>query len=140
MTGRFREAPAIFSVALAFGVFMLTSAGILISMHPIHPFAGEAGAIRQSAALLPGFTADNAPAPNIGLIVTSLETGSQAQRAGMHVGDAILSVDGRATRSLGQVGAYLRHDRRPEVDLAVLHGDTLRHVILMRDRDGDHGT
>jgi hypothetical protein len=139
MIGRIRQSPAIFSIALILCTFLLTSAAIMISMHPIHLF-GEPSSARQAAALLPGFTADDAPSPGIGLIVTSLRSGSEAQRAGLRVGDAVLSVDGRAIRSLGQIGPYLRRDRNPRIDFAVLHGDALRHVILMRGQDGVHGT
>lgn len=139
MIRQIRDSPAFSTVALIVAAFLLTTAGILIVRYPIGPLFGGTTSATDAGALLPGITVDNAPPPAIGLVVTSLRSGGEAEHAGLQVGDAVIAVDGRAIKSLGQISPYLRRDRSPRIDLAIAHGDRLRHVVLTRSQDGSHG-
>jgi S1-C subfamily serine protease len=101
-----------------------------------HPFAHGPPA---PVGLLPGLTVEDAPPPQGGLIVTSLQSGSESARSGIMVGDDIRSLDGRRVDDLDDAIAYLRKDRAPAIVLDVAHGEAARQVTLRRQGERYHG-
>lgn len=82
--------------------------------------------------LLPGMTVEAAPVPRHGLIVTSLQSNSQAATTGIAVGDGISAIDGQFVATLDQAVRYLHNDRRATVVLRVIHNRRARAVTLER--------
>lgn len=99
-----------------------------------HVFSAQSG-----ASLFPGFTAEQGGSTVRGLVVTSLRSGSEAAKDGMEVGDAIVTIDGRAMDTLDQARRYLREDRQPALSLDLMHQKQLRHLRLLRSASGDNG-
>jgi len=139
MIREIQDSPAFSTIALIVAAILLTTAGILIVRYPVGPLFGGTTSGSDAGALLPGLTVDNAPPPAIGLVVTSLRSGGEAEHAGLQVGDVVIAVDGRAIKSLGQISPYLRGDRSPRINLAIAHGDRLRHVVLTRSQGAHPG-
>lgn len=89
---------------------------------------------------LPGMTVEQAPAPQRGLIVTSVRDSSQAQQSGVAVGDIVVVIDGRPVHSLGQARLDLQKVSGEEVTIGLLHDGTLRYIGLQRAGGMPHGT
>ncbi len=94
----------------------------------------------ESILLFPGFTADELPMPGHGLVVTSLQSASEAQMDGMGVGDVVLAIDNHSVRSLKEAQQIMIHNRQAMVALRLLHNDTLRDVKLHENGVRRHGT
>lgn len=96
--------------------------------------------VRAAMTVLPGLTVENAPPPQLGLVVTSLQTGSEAARAGVHVGDDIAALDGRPVIEIDDAIRYLRRDSRPTIILHLVSDHRVRDVRLHWQAGGSHGT
>jgi S1-C subfamily serine protease len=98
---------------------------------------------RVSATLftdhLPGLTVEKAPVPEVGLVVTSLQSAGPAEQAGLAVGDDVLAVDQRPVGSLGDLRAVLENHPARTIQLLVLHNDVPIDVSLTRNEDHLHG-
>ncbi len=86
---------------------------------------------RRHAADLPGITTADGGAGQ-GVLVTSVKSGSAADRAGISVGDTIVELDGQRITSHA---AALRHDTEPMIDMQVAHNHAIRHVTLKQGED-----
>ena len=63
------------------------------------------------------------------LIVVSVQPGGPAERAGILIGDVLVSVDGAKTRDVGELVALLDEDRiGKEVTLSVVRAGEVREV------------
>lgn len=80
--------------------------------------------------LLPGLTLA-AAGPH--LVVTSIESGGEAARRGVAVGDEVVAINGRPFRSLDQAGAYLVRAPGDEVNVALRDGEQVRLVTMHRE-------
>jgi membrane-associated protease RseP (regulator of RpoE activity) len=104
------------------------------------------GAIRyDGAAIIPGFTMETAPAPHrppsprSQLVITSVQSNSQATRHGIAVGDTVVAIDGARIFSLDQARRTLHNDRGATVALRLAHGRRLRDVRLVRPKPALEG-
>jgi len=79
--------------------------------------------------ILPGLTLI-ATGPH--LVVTSIETGGEAARSGVAVGDEIVAIDGRPFRSLDQAAAYLVRASGDEVNVELRDRGQVRQVTMSR--------
>lgn len=87
---------------------------------------------RHPADLLGMTTADS----NNGLIVTSIKSGSAADRAGIRVGDAITGLDGaRITSRALALRLEARDENRAVIDMTVAHDHAVRRVTLKPAED-----
>ena len=82
--------------------------------------------------LLPGLTLI---ADGRDLVVTSIESGGQAARRGVAVGDEVVAIDGRAFGSLDQARAYLVRAPHDEVVVELREAGRTRLVRLSRGGD-----
>lgn len=89
--------------------------------------------------LFPGFTADELSPPDQGLVVTSLQSDSEAQREGLAVGDEVLAIDDHLVRSLWDAQKFLDRSDKGDVSLHVLHNRIPRDVVLQRREIQRHG-
>jgi predicted metalloprotease with PDZ domain len=105
-------------------VIAVTAAGMVATSLLIPP--------RRHAAHLPGMTTADGDEGQ-GVLVTSVKSGSAADRAGIRVGDTILALDGQRITSHA---AALKHDLRPMIDMQVAHNHAIRHVTL-KQGDGE---
>lgn len=90
---------------------------------------------RRAAADLPGITTADGSAG--ALVVTSVKSGSQADRAGISVGDTIVGLDGQriTSRAAALRNKGLRNQTGPGIDMQVTHNHAIRHVTLRRGED-----
>ena len=89
-------------------------------------------AVASHRRVLPGLTLGTAgPA----LIVTSVQSGGEAARRGVAVGDDLIAIDGKAVHSLDQAEAYLVDGSRGAVVLELSRSGQVRQVAL--DRTGE---
>ncbi len=94
----------------------------------------------ESILLFPGFTSDELPMPGHGLVVTSLQSASEAQTDGIAVGDKVLAIDNHPVKSLEEAQKIMIKNRRAVVALRLLHNDTQRDVTLHENGVRRHGT
>ena len=95
--------------------------------------------VEDMAWVFPGMTVAAARPPVHGIVVTSVRSDSEAMDKGVTVGDSIVTIDGHDFGSLRQALAYLRHDRRPKMRLAIMHEHHLQRLELSRMEDGGYG-
>lgn len=82
------------------------------------------------------FTADRPSGDQPGLVVTSVRSDGNAERAGLVVGDRIERADGHEPASLQSLGEELsRHGHRP-MHLDVVHGGAVRRIDLAGEPRG----
>lgn len=89
---------------------------------------------------LPGLTVfqQNAPAP--ALIVTSVESGSEAEARQIHVGDQILAIDGHPVRSLDDIESMARKLDKNSLAVRLMHNETVKETTLIRGSGHRRGT
>ncbi len=92
------------------------------------------------ALLFPGFTADELPRPGHGLVVTSLQSASEAQMDGIVVGDEVLAIDNHPVGSLEEADQVMNQNRQAVLALRLLHNAAPRDVTLHDNGGGQHGT
>ena len=90
--------------------------------------------------LFPGFTADELPRPERGLVVTSLQSASEAQMDGIAVGDEVLAIDNHPVGSLEEAEQIMNQNRQAKFALRLLHNATPRDVTLHESEVRRHGT
>lgn len=93
----------------------------------------------EAILLFPGFTADELPGPEHGLVVTSLQSASEAQMNGIAVGDEVLAIDNHPVESLEEAEHVMIQNRQAILALRLLHNATPRDVTLHQNgisRDG----
>ena len=88
----------------------------------------------------PGFTVDELPRPRHGLVVTSLQSASEAQMDGIAVGDEVLAIDNHPVRSLEEAEQVINQNRQAMLALRLLHNATPRDVTLHENGARRHGT
>lgn len=122
---------ATFSIMLA--AFLLSGAATFYLA-----FNGKHSALpHRLADQLPGLTLAKPPAPEVGLVVTSLQSQGPAELAGVAVGDDVLAVDQRPVDSMGDVRDILDRHREQKVQLLVLHNDRAIDVDINRSEAGN---
>lgn len=90
---------------------------------------------RRHAPDLPGITTADGGAGQ-GVLVTSVKSGSAADRAGISVGDMIVELDGqRITSHAAALRAEMQSDTQPMIDMQVAHNHAIRHVTLRQGED-----
>lgn len=124
-----RTGPGKALIVLAMGAALMSGAFFVHARHAANAPAVAGG---NDAHLLPGLTLVNAQPGGVGIIVTSLETGGQAARLGVAVGDDVVRMDDQPIASLDQAGSYLVQHPRPRIRLGLLHGGERRAVTLDR--------
>ena len=86
------------------------------------------------AGVIPGMTLDEAQPPQRGLVITSLRSGSEAQRDGIVVGDRVIAINLHPITSLGEanrlVGDLPRNGPRSGVELEILHNRMRQDIVL----------
>lgn len=120
-------------------VLVMVALGVLIGPSSWSSFLHPAD-VHAAIAVLPGLTVEEAPPPQQGLVVTSLQTGSEAARAGVRVGDDIAALDGRPVMEIEDAIRYLRRDSRPTIVLHLVSDNHGRDVRLHWQAGGSHGT
>lgn len=95
---------------------------------------------QKEALLFPGFTVDELPRPKRGLVVTSLQSASEAQFDGIVVGDEILAIDNHSVGSLEEAEQILNQNRQASLSLRLLHNRDSRDVTLHQNGVSRHGT
>lgn len=124
-----KNATGLLLAMLALCALLLSGAFFLHARH----FAGShASASGQAARLLPGLTLDDADPPGSGVVVTSMESGGQAARLGISVGDDVVQIDGTPVGSLDQASAYLLRKDGSRLILRLRRQDQMRVVTLDR--------
>ena len=93
----------------------------------------------EAILLFPGFTVDELPGPQHGLVVTSLQSASEAQMDGIAVGDELLAIDSRPVRSLEEAEQIMTQNRQAMLGLRLLHNATPRNVTLHENGVRRHG-
>lgn len=101
-----------------------------------------ASAVHSHAVYIPisDFTAETAPPPTRGLIITSLRSGGASAAAGLAVGDIVVAINGRPVADPGHSMRDLRTEGHDRLSLDVTRGRQVRHIILARYGDARHGT
>ncbi|MEO6091514.1 MAG: PDZ domain-containing protein [Novosphingobium sp.] len=94
---------------------------------------------RRAVTLLPGLTVEEALPPRQGLIVTSLQNGSESARSGIVVGDHIEALDHHRVRDSRDTIDYLKKDRASTIVLEIVHDQARRDVRLRRLGEAYHG-
>ena len=94
----------------------------------------------ESILLFPGFTADELRGPEHGLVVTSLQSASEAQMDGIAVGDRVLAIDNHPVKSLEEAEQIMNQNRQAMLALRLLHNATPRDVTLHQNGVRRHGT
>lgn len=94
----------------------------------------------EAILLFPGFTVDELPRPRHGLVVTSLQSASEAQMDGIAVGDEVLAMDNHPVRSLEEAEQIINQNRQAMLALRLLHNATPRDVTLHENGARRHGT
>lgn len=87
-----------------------------------------------AAGSIPGMTLDDASPRGAGLLVTSLRTGSEAQRDGIVAGDRVIAVDRHPVSSVREVGRLVGRAGRRGVQLEILHNRMRRDIVLQLPR------
>ena len=130
---RRRTMPVGLVIAALVVAFIAASQSSLLSSYTA-PARREPAHGADTATRLLGFTAEPADAASLrtlaahgmahAVIVTSVATGSAASRAGLEIGDRVVSIDGqRADRAL-------RTLRYPPHILVIVHRDVARTLVL----------
>ena len=94
----------------------------------------------EAILLFPGFTADELPRPGRGLVVTSLQSASEAQMDGIAVGDEVLAIDNHPVRSLEEAEQIMNQNKLAMLALHLLHNDSPHDVTLHDNGVRRHGT
>ena len=94
----------------------------------------------EAILLFPGFTVDELPKPRHGLVVTSLQSASEAQMDGIAVGDEVLAINNHPVGSLEEAEQIMNQNRQAVLALRLLHNATPRDVTLHENGAMRHGT
>jgi len=94
-----------------------------------HAVGGELDP-RLAGARLSGLTSHQRQQGLYGAQVSTLKPGSRAAASGLEQGDVILAVNRQRITSLGQLRRLLKTFRPGRLVLTVVHGNTLRFVLL----------
>tara|TARA_B100000678_G_C18216540_1_gene505493 strand:+ start:1031 stop:1420 length:390 start_codon:yes stop_codon:yes gene_type:complete len=86
-----------------------------------------------SAGHVPGITLAIDPSSRARIVVTSVQSGSEAFDDGVVAGDEVLQVDGQMVRSTQDVDRKIDADRDGAVTLTLRHADQSRIVSLRRE-------
>ena len=114
------------------GVTVLLAAVALVMMLGERGVFSGGMTIAAVAPPIPGVTLEDAIADRMP-VVTSLRTHSEAERAGVRVGDRIDAVDGRQVRDVAALrAAVARHPGTIPVSLEIQRGDAVWNVALDR--------
>ena len=70
-----------------------------------------------------------------GVVVSALEAGSQAERSGLHVGDVVLSIDGKLCTTEHEAMSLLDCPAEGDALRLVLLGETVEHQLDKRAGD-----
>lgn len=92
----------------------------------------------ETILLFPGFTADDMIKPGRGLVVTSLQSGSEAQRDGIAVGDKLLAIDNHPIGSLDEARQFLGRNPGDMLALRLMHNSRSRELVLHANRVRQH--
>lgn len=87
---------------------------------------------RPGSTPFPGFTADEMLPPGKGLVVTSLRSGSEAQHAGIEVGDTVVALGRQPLGTLIDAENAVGKASGSHLVLHLLHKDEPRVVVLRR--------
>ena len=93
----------------------------------------------EEMSLFPGFTVDELPAPGHKLVVTSLKSGSEAQKNGVSVGDEVLAIDNHPAGSLDAAEQIMNRKRQAMIVLRLRHNASTRDVALHYQGIRQHG-
>jgi len=89
---------------------------------------------RQNEGLrgLPGITLASPSISNAGVLVTSVQSASEADSLGIEAGDFILAVDQAKVDTPIQVNQLVENSNRSNLILTVRHGEQTKNVALHR--------
>lgn len=98
---------------------------------------GFLGLQSQQVALPPALTSRHGLAQQSGLLIVGLEAGGPAERAGLIVGDIVVSLGGQEVRSADELLAHLAPERVGRATtVRVLRGGEIRDVTVTIGRKG----
>lgn len=103
---------------------------IAVAATVVIEFRHNPGRHAEPKPLFPGFTADGASRPTFGLVVTSLQSGSEAQLEGMAVGDEVLAIDNQPVKTLDQAEEIIGSRTSDGLALRILHNEKPRDLVL----------
>lgn len=119
-------------IGLALCAALMSGAFFLHVRHDAEDHGSPTGA---SAHMLPGLTLDNASPAGSGIVVTSMESGGQAARLGIAVGDDLIRIDNMPIASLDQASSFLNAHPQPRLVLGLRRQDAIRTVSLDRSKE-----
>ena len=90
---------------------------------PLTGAVSKDGLDPTALGLLPSIQADP-------VAVRKLETGYPLEKAGVHVGDVLLSLNGTVLHSVNSIAAYLKQNGDHPVNLAVRRGTQMLHLTV----------
>lgn len=126
-------------LTLSIGAFVLAT-GVIVGAAK-SPFFHwrESGSPTAQTNVFPGFTVVPAAPPDVGLMVTSLQSNSPAELSGIEVGDLVEGLDSQPVGSVAEASNYLRRDPNAVVRIRVLHDYNTRDVTLRLNGTTVHG-
>lgn len=103
---------------------------IAVAAAVVFEFRHNPGRLAEPKPLFPGFTADRVSKPTFGLVVTSLQSGSEAQLEGIAVGDEVLAIDNQPVKTLDQAEEIIGARSGDVLVLRILQNDRPRDLVL----------
>jgi S1-C subfamily serine protease len=124
-------------VLLIVCAFLLTGSVMIIAMHRTH--SPRPGYGLDSASAFPGFTVAELVPPEDGLVITSLQSGSEVELSGIAVGDKITAINNVKVETVVAAENLLRNDPRDPISFHLIHNHQSIDVSLSRDKEPLHG-
>ena len=119
------------------GAWLLPAIAVVVIGGAMLSRSLEMAPFPRQAAVLPGVTAEDSGDGN-GIIVTSVQSGSAAARAGVSVGDRITSVGDHPITGLAAARNAVLADRRAVIDMQLYHNHYVRDLRLVRSEESQH--
>jgi membrane-associated protease RseP (regulator of RpoE activity) len=125
------------SILLIVCAFLLTGSVMMIAMHRGH--SPRLGYGLDSASAFPGFTVAELVPPDDGLVITSLQSGSEVELSGVAVGDKITSIDNVKVETVAAAENLLRNNPRDPISFHLIHNHRAIDVSISRHKEPLHG-
>lgn len=126
------------STLLIVCAFLLTGSVMMIAMHRAH--SPRPGYDLDPASAFPGFTVAELVPPEDGLVITSLQSGSEVEFSGVAVGDKITAINNVKVETVAAAENLLRNNLRDSISLHLIHNHRPIDVSLSRDKEPLHGS
>lgn len=93
----------------------------------------------DGAMLLPGITLDQSQSDQPHLFISSVKSGSEAERSGLRAGEKVVAINSRPVATLSSAAAIIGAQSDPAISVKIDDHATIRSISLHRQTELTHG-